>query len=95
MDREKGREFSETEGTPRALSGGILSPRGWEMLELDVYEWARQESHGQADQASRLLGPGDPRSEKGDNRISPGIPEISAPTPGRVGRERGKEREML
>lgn len=25
--------------------------------------------------------------------ISPGIPETSAPTPGRVGRERGKKRE--
>lgn len=45
LGREKGREFSETEGTPRALPGGILSPRGWEMLELDVYERAKEESH--------------------------------------------------
>lgn len=46
MDREKGREFSETEGAPRALSGGSLSPGGWEMLELDVCERAREESRG-------------------------------------------------
>ena len=41
-DREKGRESPEIEGAPGTFSGGIWSPRGWEMLSLDVYGRRRE-----------------------------------------------------
>lgn len=74
-DRAKGRESPASESAPGTFSGGIWSPRRWEMLSLDVY--GRGEGaipRSKLTGASELLRPEHPKRKRRDSRDRTGDP---------------------